>query len=154
MLWLGPPQEPDSVCVQFQFAPWVEVLPAAPVESAERRRRPPSEDAFLGAAVTHDRDSARTRPARSPPALEEPPSDEEVEPAPADAASAEPPPSLPMSSSEAARRRERADWAEPAAAIGGCVARDDPFFVGEPLSSAPAPCSEAEPVAPRREPRR
>ena len=28
VLWLGPPQEPDSVCVQCHFAPWVEVLPA------------------------------------------------------------------------------------------------------------------------------
>ncbi|HYN03559.1 MAG TPA: IPT/TIG domain-containing protein [Vicinamibacteria bacterium] len=27
VLWLGPPQEPDSVCVQCHFAPWVEVLP-------------------------------------------------------------------------------------------------------------------------------
>jgi hypothetical protein len=35
VLWLGPPEEPDSVCVQCHFAPWVEVLPAGPfVEGA------------------------------------------------------------------------------------------------------------------------
>ena len=33
VLWLGPPQEPDSVCVQLHFEPWVEVLPTAPLES-------------------------------------------------------------------------------------------------------------------------
>jgi hypothetical protein len=31
VLWLGPPQDPDSVCVQCQFEPWVERLPAGPV---------------------------------------------------------------------------------------------------------------------------
>jgi hypothetical protein len=31
VLWLGPPQEPDSVCVKLHFEPWVEVLPGAPV---------------------------------------------------------------------------------------------------------------------------
>jgi len=36
VLWLGPPQEADSVCVQCHFEPWVEVLPAAAVfEPAE-----------------------------------------------------------------------------------------------------------------------
>ena len=29
VLWLGPPQEADSVCVQLHFEPWVEQLPAA-----------------------------------------------------------------------------------------------------------------------------
>ena len=34
MLWLGPPQDPGSVCVQCRFEPWVEVLPGGgePVE--------------------------------------------------------------------------------------------------------------------------
>jgi hypothetical protein len=31
VLWLGPPREPGSVCVQCHFEPWVEVLPASPV---------------------------------------------------------------------------------------------------------------------------
>jgi hypothetical protein len=35
VLWLGPPQEPDSVCVQLHFEPWVEVLPAAPLAPPE-----------------------------------------------------------------------------------------------------------------------
>jgi hypothetical protein len=30
VLWLGPPQEAGSVCVQCHFEPWVEVLPIAP----------------------------------------------------------------------------------------------------------------------------
>jgi FHA domain/IPT/TIG domain len=34
MLWLGPPQEPGSVCVQCHFEPWVEVLPEAPAGEA------------------------------------------------------------------------------------------------------------------------
>ena len=29
MLWLGPPQDPGSVCIQCRFEPWVEVLPGA-----------------------------------------------------------------------------------------------------------------------------
>jgi hypothetical protein len=41
VLWLGPPQEADSVCVQFHFEPWVEVLPSSlvteePAEPAPR----------------------------------------------------------------------------------------------------------------------
>src|SRR5688572_7888073 len=35
VLWLGPPQQPDSVCVQCHFEPWVEVLPTVPVESVD-----------------------------------------------------------------------------------------------------------------------
>ena len=34
VLWLGPPQEPDSVCIECHFEPWVEVLPASFVEEA------------------------------------------------------------------------------------------------------------------------
>ena len=39
VLWLGPPQEPDSVCVKLHFEPWVEVLPG--VAARERRPTPP-----------------------------------------------------------------------------------------------------------------
>ena len=35
VIWLGPPQEEDSVCVQCRFEPWVEVLPGASVEGYE-----------------------------------------------------------------------------------------------------------------------
>jgi hypothetical protein len=38
VLWLGPPREPDSVCVQCHFGPWVEVLPR--VASWRRPSRP------------------------------------------------------------------------------------------------------------------
>jgi hypothetical protein len=31
VLWLGPPQESGSVCIQCRFEPWVETLPASPV---------------------------------------------------------------------------------------------------------------------------
>jgi hypothetical protein len=33
VLWLGPPNDPESVCVKLLFEPWVEVLPASPVEA-------------------------------------------------------------------------------------------------------------------------
>ena len=29
VLWLGPPQEPGSVCIKCHFKPWVEMLPGA-----------------------------------------------------------------------------------------------------------------------------
>jgi hypothetical protein len=32
VLWLGPPQDPTSVCVQCRFEPWVEVLPVGVAE--------------------------------------------------------------------------------------------------------------------------
>ena len=37
VLWLGPPQEPDSVCVKLQFEPWVEVLPGMSAGSEGKR---------------------------------------------------------------------------------------------------------------------
>ena len=36
-LWLGPPGDPDSVCIQCHFEEWVEVLPD-PVAGAHRPR--------------------------------------------------------------------------------------------------------------------
>ncbi len=35
VLWLGPPQDPGSVCIQCRFEPWVEVLPGAGGEEPE-----------------------------------------------------------------------------------------------------------------------
>src|SRR5512134_4191563 len=35
VLWLGPPQDPGSVCVQCRFEPWVEVLPGSGAAAAE-----------------------------------------------------------------------------------------------------------------------
>ena len=73
VLWLGPPQEPDSVCVQFHFAPWVEVLPAGrPVEgAAEPAARAASGDDdpfFLGDAPG----GGFVAPAKPAPTVEEP----------------------------------------------------------------------------------
>ncbi len=39
VLWLGPPQQPDSVCVQCHFEPWVEMLPPAPAPPPTRAPR-------------------------------------------------------------------------------------------------------------------
>ena len=33
VLWLGPPHDPESVCVKLVFEPWVEVLPGSPVNA-------------------------------------------------------------------------------------------------------------------------
>src|SRR3990172_7660215 len=55
VLWLGPPKEPDSVCVQLQFEPWVEVLPSVPVESLDADAAVVIEgDAASTLAVTSD----------------------------------------------------------------------------------------------------
>jgi hypothetical protein len=40
VLWLGPPQEPDSVCIECRFEPWVEVLPASLVDEAPAGESP------------------------------------------------------------------------------------------------------------------
>jgi len=40
VLWLGPPQEPDSVCIECHFEPWVEVLPASLVDEAPAGEAP------------------------------------------------------------------------------------------------------------------
>jgi FHA domain-containing protein/IPT/TIG domain-containing protein len=33
LIWLGPPDDPDSTCVECRFEPWVEVLPTSVVDS-------------------------------------------------------------------------------------------------------------------------
>ncbi|HSD67227.1 MAG TPA: FHA domain-containing protein, partial [Vicinamibacteria bacterium] len=43
VLWLGPPQDPESVCVQCRFEPWVEVLPTSLVSPAAT----PEDDPFF-----------------------------------------------------------------------------------------------------------
>jgi hypothetical protein len=51
VLWLGPPQEAESVCVKLHFGPWVEQLPpAGPVLSDEPTAPEPAETAFAEAA--------------------------------------------------------------------------------------------------------
>ena len=71
VLWLGPPQEPDSVCVQCHFAPWVEVLPAGRSWRRGRAARAASSDDdpfFLGDAPggASSRRRSRPRPSRNP----------------------------------------------------------------------------------------
>jgi hypothetical protein len=34
LLWLGPPGDPDSTCIECRFEPWVEVLPVSAVDPA------------------------------------------------------------------------------------------------------------------------
>ena len=51
VLWLGPPQDPDSVCVQCHFAPWVELLPGGPlVEPAAPAASSDDDPFFVGDA--------------------------------------------------------------------------------------------------------
>ena len=73
VLWLGPPQEPDSVCVQCHFAPWVEVLPAGRLaegaaEPAARAASSDDDPFFLGDAPG----GGFVPPPKPAPAVEEP----------------------------------------------------------------------------------
>ena len=93
VLWLGPPQEADSVCIHLQFEPWVERLPAAgpalwggPAEpaAAEPAERSPGEplpspqpppdatpiETALGEIVSEE---GPPTPAPEPPPIEEDP---------------------------------------------------------------------------------
>jgi hypothetical protein len=83
LLWLGPPQDPESVCIECRFEPWVEVLPASLVDAAaeapaaETRQRQPAcrgirstrRDARRAARRSQNSPNARRRsgaPLRSP----------------------------------------------------------------------------------------
>lgn len=129
VLWLGPPHEPESVCVKLIFEPWVEVLPAAPVE-AETRAAPV---AAYEAVVLGEGD--------------EPQKPSWVEPEPA----------VPVAEAallaEAAPAAEAAPVAEatpvaeavPASSNLAEADSDDPFFVGEGREIVfPAPRAPAE----------
>ena len=62
VLWLGPPQEPDSVCVQLHFAPWVEVLPATGLAAGAAEPAEPAEPPLRRPPATTTRSSSATRP--------------------------------------------------------------------------------------------
>ena len=50
VLWLGPPNEPESVCIQCRFEPWSEVLPMAaeqPVAASPTSSQPDEQDPFF-----------------------------------------------------------------------------------------------------------
>ena len=124
VLWLGPPQEPDSVCVKLHFEPWVEVLPGVSAPSAHA-----GED-----AVVVDSDAASTQavtPEMIPseaPAEPEPDAEvvEDVVAAPAEPASEGP--------------AETPTVVEPSAQA---ASDEDPFFVGdEPAAPSAAPAAE------------
>jgi hypothetical protein len=113
VLWLGPPQEEGSVCVQCRFEPWVEVLPPSPVAEG------PVEAAPAGAPPVEAYEAV---------VLEEP------APAPA-------PGGLPDAADAAATLEVTPSVAaEAKAPLEGARTEDDPFFVGEePAGEAEAP---------------
>src|SRR5512134_1311102 len=120
VLWLGPPQEPDSVCVQLHFEPWVEQLPPA------------------GPALWDA--SAEPAPLPEPAA---------VEPAPAEAAPAEPVRPNPDDGTPIHTAADElpleAALAEP---VQPGSAEEDPFFVGgetEVPEAPPAPVAGTAP---------
>ena len=131
VLWLGPPQEPGSVCIKCHFKPWVEVLP--------------------GASARSEGEAAGPTPPPVEPSFDElPAADPAVDEfAPPEAPAS--PPSEPASGAGAAAEHARTAFAsEPDAGASPSASEDDPFFVGEAEASEPAstPATAAsEPVA-------
>ncbi len=147
VLWLGPPQEPDSVCVKLHFEPWVEVLPGVPVlEGDDVDAAVVVEgDASSTLAVTKDMIPSEAPDEPSPPAVEEAEAVEAVEAveetAVASMDAGEPVETVEPVEAEAVSAASQApSFVEPqssAAAVG-----DDPFFVGE---ESPGPVAAPEP---------
>ena len=132
VLWLGPPQEPGSVCIKCHFKPWVEVLPGASAgsEGEAAGPAPPLEPSF------------DELPAPDPAA---------DEPAPPDAAPASPPSKPESELAPPSSAPEPAFASEPDAGALASPSEDDPFFVGEAEASEPASTpapAASEPVAP------
>ena len=125
VLWLGPPQEPDSVCVQLHFEPWVEHLPPAGPALWDAPAEPSS--------------TPELAPAESAP----------VEPAPV-----EPVPPVPDDATAATDLPREVVPPEPAPS-GAAPAEEDPFFVGgeaEVPEAEPTPIVTAEPPPVRPSP--
>jgi hypothetical protein len=135
VLWLGPPQEPGSVCIKCHFKPWVERLPGGPAESeGAAADPPPTVEPSFDELPAPDPAADEFAPPEAAPASQ--PSEPEPEPE----AALAPPPSAP----------EPALASEPDAGASPPPGDDDPFFVGEAASSesAPTPAPAAsEPVA-------
>ncbi len=73
LLWLGPPDEPGSVCIRFVFEPWVEVLPSAGAAPGDAGTDPffvdPTEPIVIADPTLIEPASAGPAPeAESPPA--------------------------------------------------------------------------------------
>jgi hypothetical protein len=138
VLWLGPPQEPESVCVQCHFEPWVEVLPPPPGTGSDTAAADSLEDSVII-------DTASTTLAVTPDMIpSEPPRDDADEagaPSPALVAGAEAPAVLevPVEPVEPAEFEEAAEATEP-------VAPADAAFESPTLAEpAPSPGGEEEP---------
>ena len=149
VLWLGPPQDPESVCIQCRFEPWVEVLPAslvgatpagsmppvvAPAPPPEAPASPAEEDPFF----VGDGPGTGVVPSAKPTPVTEEPAPAEEEPAPAEAPPVPPPPV------------EVAPALSPEALIAETIADD--WAIAEPEPSAPvappAPWPQRQPVPP------
>jgi hypothetical protein len=167
VLWLGPPQDPESVCIQCRFEPWVEVLPASLVGATPARSMPPvaapappaEEDPFFvgdGPGVSFV-PSPKPTPAPEESAPEEPVPEEEA--APVGAPPVPPPPvaAAPALSPEALVAETIADdWAiaeseapspaaPPAPPVAPPPAPDD-FFVAEAPAAPQAAAVFVEPI--------
>ena len=158
VLWLGPPKQPDSVCIQLQFEPWVEVLPTVPGESFDADAVVIEGDAASTLAVTPDMVPSEAPPEPKPQAE----ALEEAEPAASVAAAEDPffvgeeasdgvgvPPDPVRGAADAVAE----DWAiseepgsEPEPAPAPAV--DEFFVAGEPeATTAPEPTFiDADPV--------
>ena len=162
VLWLGPPQQPDSVCIQCHFEPWVEVLPpAASADAAATDAAAPSleasgdDDPFF---VGDGQGEQFVPPPKAAPAVEDPLTEEPLveQPGPYIAAAA-PVPAQPVArvlamTPEALVAETIADdWAiaeaDPPAEVAPPAPSLADFFVAEgPLAPADAGFVEAEPL--------
>src|SRR5512134_108954 len=77
VLWLGPPQEPDSVCVKLHFEPWVERLPLAGPALWDAPAEPAS--AEPGSTDAASAEPGSTEPGSTEPGSTEPGSTEPAE---------------------------------------------------------------------------
>lgn len=130
VLWLGPPQDPESVCVKLHFEPWVEVLPPVRAEGDDAEAAVVVEgDASSTLAVTPD-----MIPSEAPPEPEAASEVAEVAEVVEDVVAVE--------AEAAASEAVEAVAPAPAATSAAAPVEDDPFFVGEgsqlPPSAGPA----------------
>ncbi len=125
VLWLGPPQEADSACIQCHFEPWVEVLPATPLEGVSPE---PGADESAPAGL----ETAGHQPSGAESSETEPTEAEPSGPATGG--------SVPIEAYEQVLLEEEVSAPEPEPAepepvaeppAPGPLEEDDPFFVGE-----------------------